>query len=46
LATDFVFHIRTNDSLLFWTFMIRQGRPTTLCSVFENVTGPEIVRTP
>src|SRR4029079_11745558 len=46
LATFCVFHIRTNDSLLFCTFMIRHGRPTTLWSVFENVIGPEIVGRP
>ena len=35
--------MRTNVSLLFCTFMIRHGRPTTLCSFAENVIGPEIV---
>src|SRR6266568_1604940 len=45
LTTFLVFHIRRYVSLLFCTFMMRHGRPVTLCSVGEYVTGPEIVGT-
>ena len=45
VTTFWVFHIRRYVSLLFCTFMIRHGRPLTLCSVDEYVTGPEIVGT-